>query len=232
MELKDVYVSLDGNPILKSINFSWNERETVAIIGANGAGKTTLLKLICLLVKPVKGELLLSGLTGDSWRHKLGVVFPETFLYDDLTAYENLQFYQKLYRSSDPKKIIEMLEAVHLQTVKDEQVGTFSKGMKQRLSIVRALIHDPEFLILDEPFDGLDIQSKQILEDLLAERKNKGIGWLLVSHDVEHAWSLCDQALLMDRGKIVVHESCEKKKFDPFIKRYRLLMKGYSNEIS
>jgi heme exporter protein A len=228
MEVKDVYVSLDGSPILKSINFSWNERETSAIIGANGAGKTTLLKLICLLLKPVRGEVLLPGLKEESWRRKLGIVFPESFLYEDLTAYENLQFYQKLYGTKGDKRIIHMLKAVQLEAVKDKAVSTFSKGMKQRLSIARALIHDPEFLILDEPFDGLDLQSKQILEDLLLERKNKGISWLLVSHDVEHAWSLCDEALLMDQGEIVAQERCQQKAFDDFIQHYSSLLKGVS----
>jgi ABC-type multidrug transport system ATPase subunit len=232
MELRNVYVSFDEKTVLRSLNFSWSPGETVTIIGANGAGKTTLLKLISLLLKPSSGEIHLDGMPTQVWKRSLGIVLPESFLYNDLTAYENLKFYQNLYGETNQESIVDLLEIVQLNTVKDELVGTFSKGMKQRLSIARALIHNPTHLILDEPFDGLDLNSKQIIESLLVQKKEKGIGWILVSHDVEHAWSLCDQAILMDKGTILLNEQCSEESYLDFMIRYKEALKGNNNGLS
>jgi ABC-type multidrug transport system ATPase subunit len=232
MELRNVALSLNGKRVLHQINLSWKQGETTALIGANGAGKTTMLKVICLLLKPAKGEVILPNNTQNQWRQELGVVFPESFLYDELTAYENMEFYQRLYGEYQSDKIVELLEAVQLSYVKNEAVGTFSKGMKQRLSIARALLHDPKYLILDEPFDGLDLKSKHILENLLLERKKNGVGWILVSHDIEHAWKLCEKALVMDNGRIIATEQCMDKDIQSFVERFHALLKGNTYEFS
>jgi heme exporter protein A len=232
MELKNVYVSYNEKTVMRSINFSWNPGETVTIIGANGAGKTTLLKVISLLVKPTIGQVNLNGLSFQDWKKKLGVVLPDSFLYDELTAYENLKFYQNLYGNTDDHDIKELLGIMDLYNVKNELVGTFSKGMKQRLSIARALIHGPTHLILDEPFDGLDLNSKQIIEGLLLKKKAEGMGWILVSHDVEHAWSVCDQAVLMDKGTILLRQHCSRDSFLHFMNRYKEVLKGNKNGLS
>jgi heme exporter protein A len=232
MELKNVYVSYNEKTVMRSINFSWRPGETVTIIGANGAGKTTLLKVISLLVKPTIGQVDLNGLSFQDWKKKLGVVLPDSFLYDELTAYENLKFYQNLYGNTDDHDIKELLGIMDLYNVKNELVGTFSKGMRQRLSIARALIHGPTHLILDEPFDGLDLNSKQIIEGLLRQKKAEGIGWILVSHDVEHAWSVCDQAVLMDKGTIILRQHCSRDSFLHFMKRYKEVLKGNKDGLS
>lgn len=231
MELTNVYVSFNEKNVLRSINFSWKPGEAIMIIGANGAGKTTLLKVVSLLLKPNAGTLNLKGVTNNEWKRKLGMVLPESFLYNDFTAYENLVFYQNLYGNSDHQKINKLLKQVELYSVKDEFVGAFSKGMKQRLSIARAFIHDPTHLILDEPFDGLDLKSKQIIENLLVQKKENGIGWMLVSHDVKHAWKLCDQAILMDKGSIRVKEQCSVHSYSNFMSQYKELLKGSEHEL-
>lgn len=228
MELKDVHVLLNDQPVLRSINFSWAKGKCIAIIGANGAGKTTLLKVISQLIKPTSGEIQTAGLNEKEWKRRLGLVFPASFLYEDLTALENLVFYQKLYDRKNEGHLLDLLEEVNLLPVKDEPVHTFSKGMKQRLSIARALVHEPDYLILDEPFDGLDLQSKKTLEYLLEKRRNHGVGYLLVSHDVRHAFELCEKAVLLNSGRIVHEAPCTSEGYIDFMERYSLLLNGES----
>ena len=226
MELVKVDVLLNEQRVLQSINFSWEKGDSIALVGANGAGKTTLLKVISLLLKPTSGEVLLPELSGREWKQRLGLVFPDSFLYEDLTAYENLLFYQKLYGKKDVEYIEKLLETVQLLSVKNEFVSAFSKGMKQRLSIARALVHKPDYLILDEPFDGLDISSKKVLEELLLESKKQGIGYLLVSHDVEHAFILCDEVILLNKGTIIHQQECSVERYNDFLDRYSKLLNG------
>lgn len=226
MELEKVSVSLNEQRVLRSINFAWPKGKSIAVIGANGAGKTTLLKVIGLLINPTSGEVRLPEFKGKEWKRRLGLVFPDSFLYEDMTAYENLVFYQKLYGKKEVTVINDLLEAVQLLPVKDEFVSAFSKGMKQRLSIARALVHNPDYLILDEPFDGLDILSKKVLEDLLLMRKSQGTGYLLVSHDVEHAFALCDEAILLNKGSIIHKVNCSNEQYNDFLERYSKLLNG------
>lgn len=226
MKLEKVSVSFDEKKVLKRIDFSWNQGETIAIIGANGAGKTTLMKVVCQLIKPSEGKLIIPGEIKKDWKRKLGIVFPESFLYQDLTAVENLIFYQSLYGHKDVKRVRQLLSEVQLSHVENESVSTFSKGMKQRLSIARALIHEPTYLLLDEPFDGLDLRSQAIIANLLHQQKQAGVGWLLINHNVEQAWDLCDEVLLMDHGQVISKERCTKTGYAPFLLRYTDLLKG------
>ncbi|WP_170007196.1 ABC transporter ATP-binding protein [Bacillus fonticola] len=225
LELHNLEFAIDNRKILKSISFSWEKGESIAFIGGNGVGKSTLLKIIALLHKPTGGNLMLpDGISERSWKNNVGVVFPENFLYDSLTSQENLRFYQHLYGKADERYIDSLLHKVQLGRVMDKPVGTYSKGMKQRLSIARALVHQPEYLLLDEPFDGLDLKSKVIIEGMLAEHKHLGNGYILVSHDVKHAFELCERAILLHDGKIVLNKKCSQSSFEPFINTYRSLL--------
>ncbi|UOR13867.1 ABC transporter ATP-binding protein [Halobacillus amylolyticus] len=219
--------------VLRSINLHWRQGESIALIGANGAGKSSLLKVLSTLVKPSSGNIKYPvGISIRQWKESLGIVFPETFLYDGLTGYENLQFYQKLYGKVDKDGISQVLEQVELSQVQHELVSSYSKGMKQRLSIARALVHYPTYFLLDEPFDGLDLVSKQVLEDLLQQMHKKGTSYILVSHDTEHAWKLCDRALLMHKGRIVLEEKCTREGYLRFTNLYNALFKENQHDIS
>jgi heme exporter protein A len=232
LRLQNVNVSMNEKPVLKSIDLKWKKGETIALFGANGAGKSTLLKVICTLIKPRFGKVqLTNGLTLKQWKETLGIVFPEPFLYDSLTAYENLQFYQRLYGGSKSEKINQLLEQVYLSSVQNDLVGSFSKGMKQRLSIARSLIHDPTYLLLDEPFDGLDTVSKTILEELLKQKQAEGVGYILVSHDMSHTWKLCQRALLLYNGRIVLDEECLNEGYQPFIDRYQSWIRENQHDV-
>ncbi|WP_188453330.1 ABC transporter ATP-binding protein [Virgibacillus oceani] len=230
MELQNINLFMNDKNVLHSINLQWRKGESIALIGANGAGKSSLLKVLGTLVKPNSGKLKYpSDLSVKEWKKLLGIVFPETFLYHSLTAYENLRFYQKLYGKINKDRIDEVLKQVKLFHVKQEIVDTYSKGMKQRLSIARALLHNPTYLLLDEPFDGLDSESKEILKNMLLQMRQKGTGYILVSHDSEQAWELCDRAVLMHEGRIIAEGKCTNQGYFPFIKRYREIVKEKSS---
>ncbi len=231
LELQNLEFIINERKVLKSINFSWRKGETVAFIGGNGAGKSTLLKIIALLSQPSDGKLSLAkGVNKNNWKNNLGVVFPDSFLHDSLTAIENLHFYQQIYGKDDKHFIERILNKVQLVTVKDELVGTYSKGMRQRLSIARALVHQPEYLLLDEPFDGLDLKSRMIIEGILNEHESQGNGYILVSHDVKKAFDLCKRSILLHDGEIIVDEKSSRISLLSFLDKYQSLLERNENE--
>ncbi len=192
---------------VRDIDLDIGPGEAVAVFGPNGAGKTTLARLLAGSLKPSTGTLRLLG--KDPWRSggdaRLGIGFVghHTLLYDDLTARENLRFFARLHGLSRPDDIAAAwLREVGLEARADDPVRTFSRGMQQRLSIARALIHDPRFAVLDEPFTGLDQEGAALLRRLLSERRLAGSSFLLVTHDLSQGLDLCDRWLLLSRGRL------------------------------
>ncbi|AEA47377.1 heme ABC exporter ATP-binding protein CcmA [Archaeoglobus veneficus] len=208
--LRDVIKKYGYFTALKGVSLEVDAGEKLAILGPNGAGKTTLVKLISGQTRPTKGDVLVLNMKAWKFnaelRRKIGFVSHNPMLYDELTAYENLRFYGRLYDVKDlEKRIEEILKQVKLYERRHARVKTFSRGMKQRLSIARALLHDPEILILDEPTSGLDVEGRR---ELIAYLKRYGEGRtiLLTTHDISEAVSLCDRAVILLDGKIV--EDC------------------------
>lgn len=233
IRLQDVSVKLDEKKVLNSLDFIWNRGESIALVGANGAGKSTLLKVLATFLKPSNGKMIYpEGMDLQQWRSSIGTVFPENFLYESLTAFENLDFYRQLYGIEDKNGIEHVLQKVALIHVRHEPVRSFSKGMKQRLSIARALIHQPMAYLLDEPFDGLDLASKEVLKGLLFDLKQEGAGWVLVSHDIQEAWAMCDRALLINQGRIIAEEKCCVESFEAFEANYIRLLKETDDAFS
>ena len=194
-------------PALQKVDLEVAEGEFLAVLGRNGAGKSTLLKLLAQLTKPSLGTLTFGGIDGhadgEDIRRRLGLLGHDTFLYDELTAEENLLFYANLYRMPDPQGIVrETLESVGLATFRKELVRNFSRGMRQRLTIGRLFLHGPELLLLDEPFNGLDDRAVVLLENLLREAHRQGKTILLCTHQLELALKLATKVLILDRGKI------------------------------
>lgn len=182
--------------------------EFITVLGPNGAGKTTLLKILSLLLKPSKGELYIVGThIGDSnmkIKSKIGVISHNTFLYDNLSAYENLYFYGKLYQVPNLKNRIQaVLKEVGLSYVLYDPVGTFSRGMQQRLSIARAILHDPTILFLDEPYTGLDQNAIYILNSVLGRLTSKERTIFMVTHNYEQGLELSNRVLILDKGRVV-----------------------------
>ncbi len=191
---------------LRGVSFSVQAGEFVSILGRNGAGKTTLLNIISGISRPSEGEVKLFG-TDPSDREnkaKLAVISHEMFLYGNLTALENLQYYSRIYNVPDSSARIEaVLNDVELTHRRFDLVATYSRGMTQRLTIARALLHEPSLLLLDEPFTGLDQHAIGMLIALLKKQKAMGRTIVLTTHDLHTAAELSNRYLIISKHKIV-----------------------------
>jgi ABC-type multidrug transport system ATPase subunit len=190
---------------LNNVNIHVKSGESFALLGPNGAGKTTLVRILSTLLKPSSGRALIDGvdivLEPEEAKRRIGVVSHNPFLYDELTAIENLEFFGKLYECE--AEIPPLLKQVNLEKRGRDLVGTFSRGMKQRLSIARAILHDPQVLILDEPTSGLDLSSRKNFYDLIGSLKREGKTLLLTTHYMEEASGLCSRGVVLNKGRIV-----------------------------
>ncbi|WP_440951506.1 ABC transporter ATP-binding protein [Methanococcoides sp. FTZ1] len=210
LSLSNVSKSFGNFPVLKSIDLDIKKGEFVAILGPNGAGKTTLVKIMSTLSSPSKGSVEINGhnVADDpaSVRRMIGVISHETHLYNDLTAEENLRFFGKMYGiGSDDlgHRIHKLLDQVELTGRADDRVSTFSRGMKQRLSIARSLIHEPQLLFLDEPYTGLDQHASLTFEKVLQELDPQDTTRVMVTHDITNTFKMCSRVLILDGGRIV-----------------------------
>jgi|Deesub1362A_J573_1020465.scaffolds.fasta_scaffold00346_40 ABC-type multidrug transport system ATPase subunit len=211
VNLKDVTKVFGRFKALKGISLSVKDGEKLAILGPNGAGKTTLIKIISGQSKPTTGEVSVYGFTpwkySEEVRKKIGVVSHNLLLYEDLTAYENLQFFSKLYEV-DESRIGEVLKEFGLYSRRHDLVKNYSRGMKQRLSIARAVLHDPQLLILDEPSTGLDYQGRLKLMEMLesyGERRTV----ILTTHNIEEAERLCRKVAIINEGRLLSYGEVE-----------------------
>ena len=194
---------------LTEIDLELSAGASLAVLGPNGAGKSTLLRLMAGLGRPTAGELEIAGGAAHQRdaRARVGLIADATFLYAQLTARENLIFVGRLYGVDDPGARADVLLAEEgLTDVAARPAGTFSRGMAQRLAIARALVHDPEIILLDEPFTGLDRRSGQRLTERLSALRAQGRTLVLVTHDFDRAAGLCERVVVLARGRIL-HES-------------------------
>lgn len=199
--------AFEGRRALVGVDLEIHAAEAVAVLGPNGAGKTTLLRLVAQLSRPTTGSLRVGGLDatthGPAIRQTVGFLSHHPLLYDDLTARQNLHFYARLYGVSGARRRVdELLARVGLQIRRDDLVRTYSQGMRQRLAIARALLHEPAILLLDEPFSGLDLDAAQLLEELICEVTGRGCTLLLSTHDLPRALDLCRRAVILRRGRV------------------------------
>jgi heme ABC exporter ATP-binding subunit CcmA len=206
--LEVIEVSKDFGRIiaLRGVSFSVQSGEFVSILGRNGAGKTTLLNIISGVSRPSEGAVKLFGTDpGDREnKAKLAVISHEMFLYGNLTALENLEYYSSMYNVPESKKRIEaVLNDVELTHRRFDLVATYSRGMTQRLTIARALLHEPSLLLLDEPFTGLDQHAIGMLISLLQRQKEMGRTIVLTTHDLHTASELSDRYLVISKHKII-----------------------------
>jgi heme exporter protein A len=194
--------------VLNQLSLEVAEGEFVAILGPNGAGKTTLLRILSSLSKPTFGEISIAGFSLPSQsanvRQCLGVVSHLPLLYGDLTAAENLIFYGRMFAvPSLTERVNQVLTLVGLSNRSEDLVRTFSRGMQQRLAIGRAVLHDPEVLLLDEPHTGLDQDACDMLDEVLREVAVQGRTVLMTSHDFVRVQNLANRFDVLSRGKIV-----------------------------
>jgi heme ABC exporter ATP-binding subunit CcmA len=180
--------------------------EVIGLLGPNGAGKSTLLGLLSTLVRPSAGSVRYGGRTtrelGDALRARIGMLGHDLFLYGDLTAAENLAFFAHLHGVKDiHARVAEALDRARLTSRADDRVSSFSRGLRQRLALERALIHQPRLLLLDEPFTGLDDESAGLLVDRLRALRADGTIVVMATHDFESAEAVTSRALCLRDGR-------------------------------
>ncbi len=194
--------------VLRGLDFQVDAGEFVALLGPNGAGKTTFLRILASLSRPLAGTVQIAGysLPGQAAavRQRLGVVSHLPLLYGDLTAEENLRFYGRMYSLPNlDSRIQAVLDLVGLLKRRRDLVRTFSRGMQQRLAIGRAVLHDPEVMLFDEPHTGLDQDACNMLDSVLREVAARGRTVVMTSHDLARAADLASRFDILSRGKIV-----------------------------
>lgn len=204
IEVRNLGKKFGNNVAVNNVSITIARGESFALLGPNGAGKTTLVRILSTLIKPSYGTVKINGydVVEDAEKVKrcIGVVSHNLFLYDELTARENLEFYAALYEAD--ADIDDLLEKLEIASICDEYVGNLSRGMKQRLSIARAIVHEPEILLLDEPSVGLDVKSRQAFYEMVKELHSGGTTILLTTHLLEEAAQLCRKGAVMHKGSI------------------------------
>lgn len=203
--------------VLRGLDFQVKQGEFVALLGPNGAGKTTFLRILSSLARPSMGEVRVAGyrLPGQAAavRRRLGVVSHLPLLYGDLNAEENLRFYGRMYSISGiDQRVGEVLELVGLSARRRDLVRTYSRGMQQRLAIGRAVLHDPEVMLFDEPHTGLDQDACNMLDGVLLEVAARGRTVVMTSHDLARAADLASRFDVLSRG--VIAASVQREEID------------------
>ncbi len=198
-------------PVLRGVDLGLFPGELLLLLGPNGAGKTTLAKVLSLLSRPNKGDLFLDGKkVGEAERLKLrralGYLSHQSLLYAHLTAAENLRFFAGLYGVAGPARIAELLGKLGLARASNQLVGTFSRGMQQRLALARVLLTEPSIIILDEPYAGLDPEGSRTFTALLEELKAAHRAVLLVSHEIEDCLRAVDRVAVLHGGRMALNE--------------------------
>jgi heme exporter protein A len=191
---------------LNRVSFGCRAGEVVALLGPNGAGKSTLLSIAATLLQPTSGAVQYgksAGTEGPALRSRIGLLAHDLYLYPELSAEENLRFFARLYRLSNVEtRVAAALERASLADRRADPVAGFSRGMRQRLAIERALLHEPRLALLDEPFTGLDDTASSALKTRLAAVRAAGAIVLLTTHDLEAIEGVIDRALVLINGRV------------------------------
>lgn len=216
IEISNLSKTFKGNldPSVNDVSLTIKENEIFGLLGPNGAGKTTIISILCGIVKSDQGKVLLNGIDlangNQSIKKFIGVVPQDIALYPTLTAQENLAFYGAMY-GIDKKTVSERatiwLEKLGLTKAANKKVESFSGGMKRRVNLIASLLHQPKILFLDEPTVGVDVQSRNVIIDLLKEINQNGTTIIYTSHHLEEAQDLCTQIAIIDYGRILAQGS-------------------------
>jgi heme exporter protein A len=207
LEARNLHRSFGRQRAVDDVSFSLHDGEALAIFGPNGAGKTTLLRLLAGLLKASAGEALVDGMRvagSAAARARIGIISHESMLYHALTVRENVELAARLYGVPDPRvAAMRALERLRVAERAASPVRSLSRGLRQRVSIARALVHEPQVMLLDEPFTGLDDAGASALGEALRAVRASGAALVLVTHNIAEGLSLATRAAVMHRGKFV-----------------------------
>ncbi|MCZ6766239.1 MAG: ABC transporter ATP-binding protein [bacterium] len=216
---------------LLNISIEIAQGEFVSIVGQNGAGKTTFLKILSTIIRTYEGDAQLFGSAlrraGADVRRRIGVVLHESLLYPDLTVADNLTYYARLYGVSNRhERVAEVIRRLDLDVKARSLVRSLSRGLRQRASLARAFLHEPDLLLLDEPFTGVDERAAGLLTDSLAEFKKRGGTIVMVTHNIDRAWHLADRMIILQRGTLAFETATSITTTDAFRTRYEEILGG------
>ena len=210
IEVKDLCKTFGTFRAVDHLSLSVQQGEIFGLLGPNGSGKTTTINMISGLSVPTSGEVRVMGYdirhNVRQVRQMLGSVPQETALYEELSAWANMDFHADLFgmpRKEKKERITRLLELVQLMDRKDSRVGTFSGGMKRRLALARALLHDPQLIYLDEPTLGVDVQARRAIWDYILSLRDQGKTVLITTNYLEEAQVLCERIAIIDHGKLI-----------------------------
>lgn len=208
IEVQGLTRSFGNHLALRGIDLYVKKGEAVVIFGPNGAGKTTLIKILATIMNPSSGKILVNGLhlknNAEDIRRRIGVITHQTYLYNNLTAHENLKFYCRMFDvPKADERIREVTALVEMTSRLHDRVGTLSRGMQQRFAIARSLLHEPTIMLLDEPETGLDQQAVSILREALKTDKSVKRTIILTTHNLERGIEMGDRMVILNQGKIV-----------------------------
>lgn len=204
-------------PAVKNVSLTVEKNEVFGLLGPNGAGKTTMISILCGVIAPTSGKVLLGGLNlkenMNQIKQIIGVVPQDIALYPTLTARENLDFYGAMYGLSGKEKkekIENWLDKLGLIRAADRKVETFSGGMKRRVNLIASILHDPQILFLDEPTVGVDVQSRNVIIEHLKELNSQGTTIIYTSHHLEEAEHFCTKIAIIDYGQILTQGTTQQ----------------------
>jgi len=208
IEVEGLTKSFGNRLVLREIDLEVRKGESVVVLGPNGAGKTTLIKALATIINPSSGKIQIAGLNikndAEEVRRRIGVITHQTLLYRNLTAYENLEFYGRIYDVPGRKeRIEEVATMVGMTSNLHKRVGTLSRGMQQRMTIARSMLHKPEIMLLDEPETGLDQQATEMLWETMRGDGEKKRTVIFTTHNLERGFEVCERLLILDKGRIV-----------------------------
>jgi heme ABC exporter ATP-binding subunit CcmA len=214
-----------GVTALHALDLTVRAGEAVAVFGPNGAGKSTLLRLLATLLRPSAGALWLFGRAvhdgGAAARRRVGFLSHQSFLYPDLTPTENLDFYARMFRVSKPwERVRALIERVGLTGWAHRPVRTLSRGLEQRCALARALVHEPDLLLLDEPFTGLDVDASTMLASMLRETHASGTTLLMTTHDMARGLEICRRGIILNSGRLLWDGRIEPTRLNEFERTY------------
>ncbi|WP_180954577.1 ABC transporter ATP-binding protein [Bacillus sp. V5-8f] len=228
IEVTEVAKTINGQSILTDVSFSIEKGSITGLLGPNGAGKTTIIRLLNGVIDATCGTISVLGKNpiteGDEIRKNSGIVTESASLYNDMTAWENLKFFAKIYGVNDERRLSYLLDQFDLLEVKDKPVGTFSTGMKKRVSLAKALLHHPKLLFLDEPTNGLDPDGiNSVIFYLDRVNKEENVTILICSHVLHQLKHICDSYLFLKNGRIM-EKGTKHELEDKYLKEIRFLV--------
>ena len=228
IEAEALVRTFGGRRAVDGVSFSLGEGECLALFGPNGAGKTTLLRLLAGLLSPTAGSCRIGGKTlrdGPAVRAQVGLISHTSMLYSALSARENVEFTARMYGLSNPEAAArDALTTMRVHDRAESPVSSLSRGLQQRVSIARAIVHQPRLILCDEPYTGLDEVGSTALTQALAERRTSGAALVLVTHNLGEGLSLATHAAIMQSGQLVRYEHRADVDAGAYVAQYRELV--------